>query len=355
MIWKFKYYDIATGPDWLAIEANCDWYRDMKAIPQDEIWHAEGNVQIHTKMVCEALINSPEFIALNEQEKHILFTSALMHDIEKRSTTTEEFRDGRLCIVAPSHARRGEGVSRTILYRDFDCPHLIREDICKLVRWHGVPLFAINDENFDHKLIKISWELTSIAWLAMLSKADVLGRTCKDQKELLDKIEFFKMYADDLGCFQERKKFITPLARFEYLAKGGYVDYEPFDETKFEVVMMSAIAGAGKDTFIKRNYPEWAVISLDDIRTELKVKPTDSSGNGRVIQLAKERAKEYMRKKVNFVWNATNITAQLRSQLIDLFIDYEAKVKIVYKTERKTHPSFLRGWDVSDSYYTYIL
>lgn len=26
-----------------------------------------------------------------------------------------------------------------------------------------------------------------------------------------------------------------------------------------------------------------------------------------------------------------------------------------YKKERKTHPSFLRGWDVSDSFNTYIL
>ena len=26
---------------------------------------------------------------------------------------------------------------------------------------------------------------------------------------------------------------------------------------------------------------------------------------------------------------------------------------IFYKTERKTHPSFLRGWDVSDTPFTY--
>jgi len=31
------------------------------------------------------------------------------------------------------------------------------------------------------------------------------------------------------------------------------------------------------------------------------------------------------------------------------------EVIILYKTERKTHSSLLRGWDVSDSFYTYIL
>ena len=37
-----------------------------------------------------------------------------------------------------------------------------------------------------------------------------------------------------------------------------------------------------------------------------------------------------MRKGQSFVWNATNISQQMRSQLIDLFITYGAKVKIVY-------------------------
>jgi predicted kinase len=37
-----------------------------------------------------------------------------------------------------------------------------------------------------------------------------------------------------------------------------------------------------------------------------------------------------MRKHESFVWNGTNITSQLRGQLIDLFTSYGAKVKIVY-------------------------
>lgn len=31
-----------------------------------------------------------------------------------------------------------------------------------------------------------------------------------------------------------------------------------------------------------------------------------------------------------FVWNATNITRLMRQQLVDLFVLYDAKVKIVY-------------------------
>lgn len=45
MYWKFKYYDIEKGPDWESI-GNIDWFQDMADVPQDKIWHAEGNVQI---------------------------------------------------------------------------------------------------------------------------------------------------------------------------------------------------------------------------------------------------------------------------------------------------------------------
>jgi predicted kinase len=325
MIWKFKYYDVESGPMWDAIEKNCGWFQDMKAVPQDKIWHAEGDVQIHTKMVCEALIGLPEFKALSEQEKHIMFVGALMHDIEKRSTTAEEFKNGRLCIVAPKHAERGEVTAREILYKEFDCPYQVRELICKVVKWHGKPLHTVSEK----VMINLATQVPPY-WLAMIAKADILGRICEDAVEQLEKTEFFNMLAEDLGCLKGPREFADELAEFTYLSKGGYLEYVPFDETKFEVVMMSALPGSGKDTYIANNLKGWGVVSLDDIRIELGVKPTDKSGNGRVIQLAKERAKEFMRKHENFVWNATNITAQMRSQLIDLFMSYGGKVTIVY-------------------------
>lgn len=324
MYWKFKYYDIKTGPDWEAIEANLDWFRDMADVPQDAIWHAEGNVQIHTKMVCEALISLPEFKAMGEQSRHIMFVGALMHDIEKRSTTTTEFKNGRECIVAPKHAERGEKTARTILYKEFGCPLDIREQICKIVKYHGKPLHEVSDKTMHN----ISWQVHP-KFLAMIAKADILGRTCTDAEEHLERIEYFLMQAEELGILDGPRKLPSRLAEYEFL-KNGNTYYEPFDESKFEVVMMSAIAGSGKDTYIKNHLSDWNVVSLDDIRKELKVKPTDKSGNGRVIQLAKERAKQFMRKKQNFVWNATNITAQMRLQLIELFESYGGKVTIIY-------------------------
>lgn len=108
MNWKFPKYQVYKPIDWDEIEASYDWFKDMKGIPQDEVWHSKGDVFTHTKMVVEALIALPEFKALSEQDKHILFASALLHDVEKRSTTTTEEIDGKIRIVSPRHAKRGE-------------------------------------------------------------------------------------------------------------------------------------------------------------------------------------------------------------------------------------------------------
>ena len=43
-----------------------------------------------------------------------------------------------------------------------------------------------------------------------------------------------------------------------------------------------------------------------------------------------EKAKEFLRARQDFVYNATNISSQMRSRWIDLFVSYGARVKIVY-------------------------
>ena len=95
-------------------------------------------------------------------------------------------------------------------------------------------------------------------------------------------------------------------------------------------LILLGLPGAGKDTYIQRHYKQLPVISLDHIRQTMKISPTDKSGNGVVIQAAKEQARIYLREKKSFVWNATNITRQMREQLISLFTTYEAAVTIVY-------------------------
>ena len=329
LTWEFPYYNVDTGIDWEGIENNFDWFRDMVDVPQDKIWHAEGNVQIHTKMVVEALLGSDEFQELDIYFKHIMVTAALMHDIEKRSTTTTQERDGRICVVAPRHAQRGEKTARIILYKDLAVPVVIREQICALVRYHGTPLWAIDRDGYHKTLAAISLRV-SPSLLAMIARADVTGRDCPDKEKLFFDIDLFEESCIGLNCYFQEAQFKSDLGRHYYLNNGGYIDYEPFDESKFTVYMLAGVAGSGKDTLIKRKYPELPMVSLDEIRREMKIKPTDKKGNGRVIQEGKERCKVLMRTKSDFVYNGTNITRDNRSKWISLFEEYGGKVVIEY-------------------------
>ena len=78
------------GPDW-----NTDWEGverhpciqkladGMRRTPQDTVWHREGDVWIHTKMVCGALSAMEEFRSLPRRQRQELFLAALLHDAGK--------------------------------------------------------------------------------------------------------------------------------------------------------------------------------------------------------------------------------------------------------------------------------
>ena len=167
-------------------------------------------------------------------------------------------------------------------------------------------------------------------YLALLAKADVLGRICADQEELLLKIALFKELCLENQCWGKARTFPSDYARFWYFNKTGTSpDYLPFDDLKFEVTLLCALPGSGKDTYIRQSL-DLPVLSLDDIRRAHKIDPKDKKKNGRVIQMAKEHAKVWMRKGQSFVFNATNITRDMRSRWIDLFVSYGGRVKIVY-------------------------
>ena len=49
-----------------------------------------------------------------------------------------------------------------------------------------------------------------------------------------------------------------------------------------------------------------------------------------MIQAAREKARGLLRAGENFVWNATNLSREIRTQVIDLLAAYNASVKTVY-------------------------
>jgi predicted kinase len=322
MEWK-----LSINKEWTHLEQAFDWVADMRHVPQDPVHHGEGNVAIHTQKVLEALTSLDGYQQLTPQKQEVLWTAALLHDVEKRSTTVEE-ADGR--ISSRGHARRGEFTARRILFEQVPAPFAIREEIAALVRYHGLPLWAMDRQNPAKAVIEASLRV-DLRLLSLLARADALGRICADQNDLLERIAFFEALCDEQQCWSAPRKFPSDLARFTYFHKEeSYPDYEPFDDLKGTVVMVAGLPGMGKDTYLRKFYPGLPVVSLDNIRREHNLAPSDTAATGWVVQAAKEQAKIYLRKGESFAWNATNITRQMRTQWIDLFSTYKARVKLVY-------------------------
>lgn len=322
MNWK-----LIEDKSWESLEKHFEWVRDMNNIPQHALHHAEGDVGKHTRLVLEALEQSPVFASLPGQEKEIIWTAALMHDVEKRSTTVDE-GEGR--ITTKGHARKGEYTARTLLYKDVPTPFEMREQIVSLVRYHGLPLFLMEKPDPLKMICEVSLRVNTLL-LKTLAGADCQGRICEDKESLMETLELFEMFCREQNCWGKPREFVTDCAKFNYFhTENGYIDYVPHEQFKCKVTLLSGLPGMGKDYYIRSQAKDTPVVSLDAIRRKYNLSPTNKSANGWVVQTAKEEARTYLRKGQDFIWNATNITRQMRAQLIDLFTDYGAKVEIVY-------------------------
>lgn len=307
----------------------------MKSTPQSPVYHGEGDVYVHTMMVVEALESLPEYQELNEVQKSILHSAALLHDIGKIVTTS--FEDDRW--HSPKHAPVGSRMARELLFKDCSMGGQkelmqMRETICALIRWHSFPTNGFDNDNIVLKLHQIAANSIlmpdfSIKMLCILAKADCIGRICNDLDELLEKIEFLKELAIEEGCYESCYKFPSEHVRRLFLSGADVLkDSDLYDSTWGTIYMMSGLPGVGKDYIIKKMLGDIPMVSLDEIRKEKNIKPTDNQGI--VANIAKEIAKEYLRKHQSFVWNATNLTTQMREQLVSLFESYKANVKIIY-------------------------
>jgi hypothetical protein len=102
------------GFDYDALFEAFDWVRAMAETPQEPRFHGEGDVWVHTRMVCEALSADEQWTRLSAAERRLLLTAGLLHDAGKPEVTyTDE--NGR--IRSPDHSRRGEVLARRLLWQ----------------------------------------------------------------------------------------------------------------------------------------------------------------------------------------------------------------------------------------------
>src|SRR5258708_6636000 len=205
------------APDWSALQVRFSWLRAMDGVPQSPVYHAEGNVLIHARMVTEAMLALDGWHAETSADQQALFASAMLHDVGKPDCTVVE-EDGY--ISSRGHARKGEKMTRSLLWLGEElpapAPFQVREQIAGLVRWHGLPLQFLDRPDPVSAVIRASQSIR-LDQIALLAEADVRGRICADQQELLDRVALFREFCQEQGCYTTPRAFANDYSRFVYL------------------------------------------------------------------------------------------------------------------------------------------
>jgi len=301
------------------------WCQAMAQCVQDRQWHSEGDVWTHTQMVLEQLQALEEWPLLSAHERIVLIFTALFHDVAKPLTTQVDEQTGR--VHSPKHAVKGEHVARAVL-RDLACDLTTREEICRLVRFHGRPAFLLERDEPTHEVARLSW-LVNNRLLYLFALADTRGRDTDSRTRPEENLHYWKLTAEEAGCYDRPYAFATDHARFTFFRqREPNLHYTPHEDFRCTVTLMSGLPASGKDTWLTNNQSDSPVVSLDDVREELGVDPRDNQG--RVAQRARERCRELLRAGVSFAFNGTNTVRQTRTRWIDLFVDYNARIEVVY-------------------------
>jgi predicted kinase len=327
----------ATAPYWLSLadQATIDWSEvelrlpfapDMRTCIQDPTFHAEGDVWTHTVMVVEELRRRRADHGLPDGRWVGLFLATLMHDVAKPATRSEEVDEqGRLRVHHYGHARIGALMAWEFLWR-IGVPRPIREQVFHLVRWHQRPFHLTFAPTLERDVITFS-QVGGWRELLALAGADNQGRVAPNTAETAASLDLLRQEIAEHACIDRRWHFPSDVARVWFASADGRSPYfDPPAPKGSHVIVLCGLPGAGKDTHCRTKFPDWPQVSLDQWRKRLHIAPDDNQGQ--VIQAAMNEAREHLRAKRRFIWNATNVSRLNRDKAIGLCLDYDAFVEI---------------------------
>lgn len=303
------------------LQRAADLMEPLRGVPQEAEWHAEGDVWVHTQMVREALEAIPAFRDLPEHDQNALRLAAALHDIGKPSTTTNE--DGRW--RAPGHGRRGSEMLELHWWREgYRLPAETRALVAALVRYHGRPLHG--EERLEAHAAGTS-VLVRCDLLAILAEADMRGRIATDKDQALLQIELFREAAKELGCFSRPFAWQNDHARWRFLQdKTATLHWQAPYDRRFVAHILCGLPGSGKSRLSATL--KLPTVSRDDLREEAGLRPGKRYDEGRTSQLFQESLREHLRAGNDFLVDGTNIIRNLRGNVIDLCVNYGARVEL---------------------------
>ncbi len=160
--------DVLQQSGWL------DCYPQLAALigcQQDQTWHPEGDVWIHTRLVVDCAADVAIRHAWRGTTREQLLFAALCHDLGKPSTT---FKHENGHIHAKGHSQAGIAPSKQFM-RSISAPEQLTKHILPLVREH---LVHLTGENTPHAIRRLAHRLepANIEMWEALVEADASGR-----------------------------------------------------------------------------------------------------------------------------------------------------------------------------------
>lgn len=201
------------------------YFPELKALIdciQDEEYHPEGDVWIHTLMTVDELARIlKEQNIEDEYRKLYLFYGILCHDLGKPFCTKEI--NGKIT----SYKHESLGIEPTISFLEkLTNEKKFVEIVCSLVKNHLVP-FQLYLADSSQKAIKRLSLKVNIEDLCLVCLADCLGRDIKDKEKCPKAINWVLQKAKELDIHNEP---IKPLVQGRDLIELGFKPSKEFKE-----------------------------------------------------------------------------------------------------------------------------
>lgn len=315
----------------------------LKETPQSPIWHAEGNVWNHTKLVTEHASNIAEWQGLSVMETEIFVTSALLHDVGKPVAT---FTDKEGKIHSYKHEIESEKIARRLLWEE-DINK--RERICSLVRLH-MDVHKLKDywkfETFKKHIVDLMNKTEDFHLLCLLSLCDTKGAHYDLENKRVDVEK-----CEELCDFSQ-----DPNRRMDWRIKQLHRVYFP---TKQTVVVLIGLPGSGKSTWATGR--DATIISRDTIREELGLcKPGEKivgtpEQEARVSELFDQRFVDAIKCGENVIIDNISLRKQYRGHYKDLIKNYNVNWTYVYIQTEHLAINEMRRPEISHDIFTNMI
>jgi tRNA nucleotidyltransferase (CCA-adding enzyme) len=177
----YKWSTLSARPSMgIAFLGLCGWldhYPQIKAmfnVPQNPVWHPEGDVYTHVMHVCDAAATIADREGVTGEDRAVLMFAALCHDMGKPSTTClkdfgrpDEWR-------SPGHDQEGVPIARQFL-ESIGCLERIIVRVLPLIREHMFPVWTPINRRMVRRL-RLRLEPATLDELLLIMEADHSGR-----------------------------------------------------------------------------------------------------------------------------------------------------------------------------------